>query len=392
MDPNDPNLVWTCNKDNDSVSVIDIAAETALFEIDVGIRPRSLAFSTDGTKVFVANQRGNVPHDVNFVTPFTGTEQRGTVSVIDVASKTVTSTIFPAGTEPYGVAAAPNGQWIAVSGFRSATIKFFDANTLAEVFEHAYEANLAQITGGSTVADVDSNQDGMADLGEPRGFVITSDSTRLFVTHHRSPFVSVLDLTLNGSGIPTAAAESRINYDSYPFDPLLAPVPVQTIASQGKPRFGEDAALSPDGTRLLVPHLLHNVNHDVNFAFPAWLPGAFANRVYPALTMIDAVNLSYGQGGDTSSRLEHELSEPFNFAEYITVGDPAPHAERPGHDRRRELPEAGQQGQGRGRGPGPGSDAAWSTSDGPTTSRWARWGPSWSSRASPSRSRPVAAW
>jgi YVTN family beta-propeller protein len=324
VDPNDSNLVWTCNRDNDSVSVVDIAAETTLNEIDVGIRPRSLAFSTDGTKLFVANQRGNVPHDMNFVTPFTGAEVRGSVTVIDVASKTVSTTLTLVGTEAYGVAAAPNGKWFAVTGFRSATVKFFDTTTLAEVFEHAYEANLNLITGGSTVADVDSNQDGMADVGEPRGFVISSDSTRLFVSHHRSPFVSVLDLTLSGSGLPTSVNESRINYDTYAFDPLLAPTPVQNLLSQGKPRFGEDVALSPDGTRVLVPHVLHNVNHDVNFAFPGLLPGDFANRVYPALTMIDAVNLSYGQGGDTSNRLEHELSEPFAFAEYIMVGDPTP--------------------------------------------------------------------
>ena len=75
-DPGDPALVWVCNRDNHSVSVIDTAS-SAVQEIPVGVHPRSLAFSADGTRLFVANQRGNVPLEKNFVTPFDGTEQRG---------------------------------------------------------------------------------------------------------------------------------------------------------------------------------------------------------------------------------------------------------------------------------------------------------------------------
>ena len=323
LDPNDSNSVWVCNRDNESVSVIDIVGGTTTHQITVGVNPRSLAFSADGSTVFVANQRGNVPKNVNFVTPFTGAEMRGTVSVIDVASKMVTGTLPLVGTEPYGIAVAPNGEWFAVTGFRSGTVKFFDADTLTEVLEHAYLDDLNFIPAPFTIADVDSNRDGVADVGEPRGFVIRSDSARMYVTHNISPFVSVLDLTIDGgTGLPTAVSETKINTDEYAFSTHFNPTPVQTVKSQGVPRFGEDIALSPDGTRALVPALLHNINHDVNHAFPAWFPGDFANRVYPALTVIDAVANSYAQGGDGSNRLHDELTTNNLFAEYVPVGDP----------------------------------------------------------------------
>ena len=87
VNPSDPSEVWVCNRGNDSISVIDTTTGTTTHEISVGVWPRSLAFSPDGSKVYVANQRGNVPIDVHFVTPFTGSEVRGSVSVVDVAGK-----------------------------------------------------------------------------------------------------------------------------------------------------------------------------------------------------------------------------------------------------------------------------------------------------------------
>ena len=49
-------------------------------------------------------------------------------------------------------------------------------------------------------------------------------------------------------------------------------------------------------------------------------PGAFANRVYPALTVVDAVQNSYGAPGDASKRLQHELADPASPAQYVPFG------------------------------------------------------------------------
>lgn len=320
VQPNAPGRVWVCNKDNGTVSCIDVASQSIVAEIPVGVHPRSLAFNASGSRLFVANQRGNVPIGRNFVTPFNGTEQRGTVSVIDVGTLSLASTITNVGTEPYGVAVAPNNAYFVVSGFRSATLKFYDTVTLAPVGEVDYPRNLNNIAFPDTIATLDTNRDGIADLDNPRGFTIRSDSARIYVTHGKSPFVSVVDFTLDPSGHPVLPTVTKISLDDYTLDPVFNPVPVQILKSQGQPRFLEDIALSPDGTKALVPHLLHNVNHDVNHNFGPALAGAFANRVYPALSVIDTALGSYGAPGDASRRLHNELSAPDRPAQYVPFG------------------------------------------------------------------------
>ena len=326
--PNDPTEIWVANRDNNSVSIVDTTSGATLTEIAVGIKPRSLAFSPDGTQLFVANQRGNVPHDVHFQTPFTGLEVRGSLSVIDVNAKAVVNTLpdIEVGVEPYGVAVAPNGKYFAVTAFRSGWITLFDVATHAQLARHDFNANLNLIPGGLTIGDLDSNMDGLSDQQDPRGFVIHADSDRIYVTHNKSPFISVMSVSLDGNGTPTAiASDSKIDIDTYPFHPIFNPVNVQELKSQGTPRFMEDIALSPDGLLALVPHTLHNVNHDVNFNWTSLDPnfaGDFANRVYPALTGIDTVTNTYDPGNDNSRRLHHELSDTLNPAEYVPFGEP----------------------------------------------------------------------
>lgn len=319
--PGLPSEIWACNRANDSVSVVD-ASSGAVTEVPVGVWPRSIAFSADGSTAFVANQRGNVPVTTHFVTPFTGSELRGTISVVDVASRTVTQTLTQVGTEPYGLAVAPSGAWFAVTGFQSGTVKFYDTTApYALLATFQYDHTLNHIGGGKTVLDVDSNGDFLADLAEPRAFVIRSDNLRMYVTHSVTGFVSVLDLTLDGNGKVSAAALSeKIDLNTYPFHPIFNPQPVQDLQSQGVPRFLDDIALSPDGTRAIVPHLLHNVNHDVNHDFGPMLAGDFANRVYPALSIVDAVANSYAGPGDASGRLHHELGDTPTPAEHIPYG------------------------------------------------------------------------
>ena len=290
------------------------------------MKPRSLAFSHDGSRVFVANSRGNVPFNRHFASPFLGSEVRGSVSVIDTATRTVTATLNAdlVGVEPYGVAVSPNGKYFVVSGFASGTLRFFDAQTLQPKASFDFQDDLNFIPAPFTVADVDSNRDGIPDLGEPRGFVIKSDSRHMYVTHNKSPFISMLEITLDANGLPThAVLGKKIDTNEYPFDAIFNPVPVRVLKSQGFPRFLEDIALSPDGKRALVPHVLTNVNHDVNFNFGPQLAGDFANRVYPALTMLDTRHNSFKTPGDLSNRLHNELSDSLAPAEYSAFGSAA---------------------------------------------------------------------
>lgn len=326
VSPSNPTEVWVANRDNNSISRIDASLGFATAEVAVGVRPRTLAITPDGSRILVANQRGNVSVDTNFITPFTGSEIRGSVSVVDTATLSVVNTLTTVGVEPYGIAIAPNGKYFAVSAMRTGEVKFFNLANLAEVASFQFDNNLNFIAPGKTAADVDADRDGIPDLGDPRGFVIRSDSSRLYTTHFRSPYVGVLDVTLDGNGLPTSVAlATKISTNEYPFDPFYNPTPVQTVKSQGLPRFQEDIALSPDGTRALVPAVLHNINHDVNFAwstiFPGF-PGDFANRVYPTLTVIDAAANSYDPGFDNSARLHNELSDSRRPAQFAALGKP----------------------------------------------------------------------
>ncbi len=328
VNPTDPFEVWAADRDNGAVSVVDLSAGVTTHQVDVGVFPRSVAITPDGQTVLVANQRGNVSIDVHFVTPFSGTEVRGSLTVIDAVTKTVTSTLTDVGVEPFGVAVAPNGKYFAVSATRSGRISFYSLPSLSKVAEFQYLNNLNFIPAPFTLADVDTNRDGVADLGDPRGFVIRSDSQKIYVTHKRSTYVSALDVTLDANGLPTAVAlAAKIDTNKYPFDPIFNATFVRDVKSQGLPRFLEDIALSPDGSRALVPHVLHNINHDVNFdfnqVFPGF-PGNAVNRTYPALTLLDAAADSFDPGNDNSNRLNNELSDPLRPAAYVPFGKPGP--------------------------------------------------------------------
>ena len=321
LQPGNPTRLWVCNRDNDSVSVINLTTNAVVAQIPVGVDPRTIAFSADGSRAFVTNKRGNISRDANEITGFPAGSQPGTVSVINTSTMAVQTTLAGAGVEPYGVAMAPNGKYFVVGAHRSSTLHFYDAATLVEVARLDYPADLSKITAPLTMADVDANRDGIPDLGSPRGFTIWSDSSKLVVTHHKSPYLSVVNVALNAQGIPTGATvASKISTDDYDLDPVFNPTPVRIIKSQGEPRFLEDVDVSPDGTRALVPHVLANVNHDVNFAFGGALEGDHANRIYPALTMVDLVTRSYGVTGDASRRLHHEIADTRTPAEYSPFG------------------------------------------------------------------------
>ncbi|MEZ5977537.1 MAG: beta-propeller fold lactonase family protein [Planctomycetota bacterium] len=320
VDPNDSGTVWTVNRENNSVAVVDVDSGTLLSEITVGVWPRSLAFNADGSLLLVANQRGNVPVTTHFITPFTGTEIRGSVSVIDTATKTVVNTLTDVGTEPYGIVLSPNGKYFTISSMRSAEMIFLDATTLSEVARFQYDWDMNFITSG-TIADVDEDFDGIPDLQTPRAFSIAKNSKRVYVTHLKSPWVSVLSVALDGSGVPTGVTlDSKIQQDDYPFHPINNPTPVHVIKSQGTPRFSDDIALDPNDRLALVPQQLHNVNHDPGFNYGPNLAGDFANRVYPSLTVLDLQNGSFGQPGDRSNRLHHELADTDSPAEYVPFG------------------------------------------------------------------------
>lgn len=312
--------VWVANRGNDSVSVVDVSSGVTTHEIDVDVWPRSIAFNADGSKAFVANQRGNVAVTKHAATPFDGTEYRGSISVIDTATKTVDSTLLTdIGVEPFGLATAPNGNFFVVSNLRTASIQLFSTTApYGLLTEIVLDRQLNLLPPGKTVSDVDSNSDGIPDQSEPRSFVIRDDNAKVFVAHQTSGFITVLDIALDGAGIPTGITQAaKVDMNSYAPHPILNPVPVQTLDPQGVPRFFDDIALSPDGATLLTPHVLHNLNHDVNFNWSSIMPGFpgdFANRVYPAISKFDTATNSF------VDFISHDIQDALEPAEHIPYG------------------------------------------------------------------------
>jgi YVTN family beta-propeller protein len=101
--------VWSVNPDNDSVSVMDVAADRnqKLAEIPVGDEPRCVAITPDDKKVYVTNAVS------------------GTVSVISTATRQVTKTI-PVGTEPTGCALTLGGGKLYVANLSSDSVSVID--------------------------------------------------------------------------------------------------------------------------------------------------------------------------------------------------------------------------------------------------------------------------
>ena len=83
-------FAYITNKSANTVSVIDIATKTVTATVPVGMGPEGVGVSLDGTRVYIANRLS------------------ADVSVINTASNTVVATVA-VGTSPLGVAVTPDG-------------------------------------------------------------------------------------------------------------------------------------------------------------------------------------------------------------------------------------------------------------------------------------------
>ncbi|MBI3819697.1 MAG: YncE family protein [Planctomycetes bacterium] len=309
--------LWVVNKENDVVVVTDRTAGTVLATVTVGVSPRNIAFNTSGTKAYVTNQRGTVAIDKT-VLEYTGSEILGSVSVIDTASRSVIKTITTGiGVEPYGIALAPNGKYLLVTNARSNSLSVIDPSTDNVVATMAYAADLSIIPGSLTAADIDTNNDFIPDFDAPRGVAIASTSNRAYVAHLKSGFISVVSLTLNGSGVPTAlSVAKRIDLNKYPYDAFVNPTKITVAKAQGNTRFTDDLAISPDGTQLWTAHQLLNVNHDVDTPFS---PGAFANRIYGAVSIVDLTTETFQWSDNVKTDNSNRLNFDWNVATGTTM-------------------------------------------------------------------------
>lgn len=95
----------------DGIAIVDTASRKVIEVLKAGSDPEQFDISTDGKRLFVAN------------------EDAAMTSVVDIGSGKVIARIA-VGREPEGVATAPNGRWVLVTNESDNSVSVIDAQTL----------------------------------------------------------------------------------------------------------------------------------------------------------------------------------------------------------------------------------------------------------------------
>lgn len=163
---------FVTDQGKNTVSVIDTMSNSIVAAISVGLGASEIAITPDGARAYVPNQQDSI------------------ITVIDIATNKVVTTIPLAGTA--GIAITPNGTQAYVTSPGSATVSVIDIATNSVV---------ATISLGT-------NQN-------PFGVAITPDGTSAYVTiSFPNDFVTVIDTATNTvvSNIPVGLAPNGIAF------------------------------------------------------------------------------------------------------------------------------------------------------------------------------------
>jgi gliding motility-associated-like protein len=141
-------FAYIANAGSNNISVIDIAVNTVIATIPVGVAPTNVSVSSNGSRVYVSNQGS------------------ASVSVIDPATNTVISTI-PVGSGPGGLMGTPRGDKLYVANSNDGTVSVIK-------------------TPSNTVQSV-------IPVGmQPAGLVVSPDGSTVYVTNYGDGTVSVI--------------------------------------------------------------------------------------------------------------------------------------------------------------------------------------------------------
>lgn len=175
--------VFMSDSDGQTVVVIDPATNQIVSTIQVGRDPLGLAFSPDGSTLYVGNSGS------------------GTVSVVDVATLAVTGSLsLPGGGSPAGAAVTPDGATLyVVNGADSGEVVAFDlaggADPLAvrvgrqpKRIRLTPDGSLAFIAnfGANNVSVLDTRTNTLVaalNADRPADMAVSADGNRLYVVH-----------------------------------------------------------------------------------------------------------------------------------------------------------------------------------------------------------------
>lgn len=208
---------YVVNAGSNNVSVIDTTSNRVIFNIPVGDNPSDIAVNPTGTRAYVTNIGSGDKFPM------------GTVSVIDLVSNRVITTI-PVGIEPGSVTVNPAGTRVYVTAIIGGFgISVIDASTnkVVGTIEAGMpydllinpSGTLLYVAGAGEYIDVfsTSNDQRVARIPVPMAtdpikLAMNPDGTRLYVTNHTNPDVTVID-TQENQVIATIPFESYSSTD-----------------------------------------------------------------------------------------------------------------------------------------------------------------------------------
>jgi YVTN family beta-propeller protein len=271
----DGTRLYVANAEDDTVSVIDTHSGSPTYNsvnvtIPVGVAPQEVAVSPDGSRVYVTNGGDN------------------TVSVVDAVTHTATNVIDLLA-EPLGMAVRPDGLTAFCSSHTGQWVSVIDTNpdsptynTSLSIIEVGLEpagvavspdgANLyVAMTVEHTVAVVDAAShtvSGAIPVGNwPYGLAVSPDGARLYVTNaEHDNTVSVID-THPGSPTYNSVINAGDNSVSV-IDTTVAPITVTDTIGVGTAPQG--VAVSPDGSQVYVSNSSDNTVSVIGNGPPRW--------------------------------------------------------------------------------------------------------------------------
>ncbi len=230
---------YITNWGDSTVSVINVATNTVIKTITVGVQPYGVSVSPDGSKVYITNSFAS------------------SVSVINAATNTVSATI-PVSKGPEGISVSPDGSKVYVTNFDDGTVSEINAatNIVSATIEVGIEPNGLCVSPDGSKVYVANNFDGTVSVintatdtvsatitvySQPRGICISPNGNRIYV--------------VDGGGV------SVINTAT---DTILA-----TATTAGLDPIG--ISISPDGSKIYVADYEENSVYVISTAYNGYL-------------------------------------------------------------------------------------------------------------------------
>jgi len=179
----DGKTLYVCNRFNNNVAAIDLAAKKVVATISVVREPVAAAITPDGKQLFVANLLPLGPGDADVVA--------AAVSVVDIASKTATTIALPNGSSGVrGICVAPDGK----HAYATHLLSRYQLPTtqLERGWMNTNAMSIIDVAGKTLVNTVllDDVDHGGAN---PWGITCTADGKTICVTHAGTHEISIVD-------------------------------------------------------------------------------------------------------------------------------------------------------------------------------------------------------